>query len=133
MPAFNQAQLQDIQDAVAAALAAQQPQAPPVVPQADLAAAAAAAVAAAAPAVAAVDINAIAHTIPSFWPEDVDGFFSTFEAACVNKKITQDGTKYSKLLSVLSAEARSRMVGHLPEPGTNPVDYEQLKTKLKEA
>ena len=71
MPAFNQAQLQEIQDAVAAALEAQQQQAPPVVvPQADLAAAAAAAVAAAAP---AVDINAIAHTIPSFWPEDVDG------------------------------------------------------------
>ena len=94
MPAFNQAQLQEIQAAVAAALAAQQPQAPPAVPQADLAAAAAAAVAAVAPAAAAVDINAIAHTIPSFWPEDVDGFFTTFEVACVNKKITQDSTKY---------------------------------------
>ena len=110
MPEFNPAQLQEIQAAVAATLGGQQPQAPPAVPQADLAAAAAAAVAAVAPAAAAVDINAIAHTIPSFWPEDVDGFFSTFEAACVNKKITQDGTKYSKLLSVLSTEARSRMV-----------------------
>ena len=106
MPEFNQAQLQEIQAAVAAALAAQQPQVPPAVPQADLAAAAAAAVAAVAPAAAAVDINAIAHTIPSFWPEDVHGFFSTFEAACVNKKITQDGTKYSKLLSMLSTEMR---------------------------
>ena len=94
MPVFSQDQLEAIQDAVATALAAQQQQqAPPVVPQADLAAAAAA-VTAAAPQVAAVDINAIAHTIPSFWPEDVDGFFSTFEAPCVNKKITQDGTKY---------------------------------------
>ena len=130
---FDQEQLEAIQEAVATALAQQQQQAPPVVPQADLAAAAAAAVAAAAPQVAAVDINAISHTIPSFWPEDVDGFFSTFEAACVNKKITQDGTKYSKLLSVLTAEARSRMVGHLPEPGTNPDDYKQLKAKLKEA
>ena len=91
MPAFNQAQLQDIQDAVAAALAAQQPQAPPVVPQADLAAAA---VAAAAPAVAVVDINAIAHTIPSFWPEDVEGFFSTSEAACVNKKTARSTTSF---------------------------------------
>ena len=100
MPEFNQAQLQEIQAAVAAALAAQQPPAPPAVPQADLAAAAAAAVAAVAPAAAAVDINAIAHTILSFWLEDVDGFFSMFEAACVNKKITQDGTKYSKLLNV---------------------------------
>ena len=110
MSAFDQDQLQAIQDAVADALAAQQQQqAPPVVPQADLATAAAAAVAAAAPQVAVVDINAIAHTIPSFWPEDVDGFFSTFEAACVNKKITQDGTKYSKLLSVLTSEARSRI------------------------
>ena len=132
MPVFNQDQLQAIQDAVATALVAQQ-QAPPVVLQADLAAAAAAAVVAAAPQVEAVDINAIAHTIPSFWPEDVDGFFSTFEVACVNKKITQDGTKYSKLLSVLTSEARSRMVGHLPEPGTNPDDYLQLKAKLKEA
>ena len=35
-------------------------------------------------AAAAVDINAITHTVPSFWPEDVDGFFSTFEAACRN-------------------------------------------------
>ena len=25
------------------------------------------------------------------------------------------------------------MVGHLPEPGTNPDDYQQLKAKLKEA
>ena len=119
MPVFNQDQLQAIQDAVADALAAQQQQqAPPVVPQADLAAAAAAAVAAAAPEVAAVDINAIAHTIPSFWPEDVDGFFFTFEAACVNKKITQDGTKYSKLLSVLTPEARSKMVGQALTPTT---------------
>ena len=122
-----------IQEAVATALAQQQQQAPPAVPQADLAAAAAAAVAAAAPQVAAVDINAISHTIPSFWPEDVDGFFSTFEAACVNKKITQDGTKYSKLLSVLTPEARSRMVGHLPEPGTHNDGYQRLKAKLKEA
>ena len=106
---FDQEQLEAIQEAVATALAQQQQQAPPVVPQADLAAAATAAVAAAAPQVAGVDINAISHTIPSFWPEDVDGFFSTFEAACVNKKITQDGTKYSKLLSVLTSEARSRI------------------------
>ena len=126
MPVLDQDQLVAIQEAVAAT-------APPVVPQADLAAAAAAAVAAAAPQVAAVDINAIAHTIPSFWPEDVDGFFSTFEAACVNKKITQDGTKYSKLLSVSTPEARFRMVGHLPEPETNYDDYQQLKAKLKEA
>ena len=133
MPVFNQDQLEAIQEAVAAALAAQQQQAPPAVPQADLAAAAAAAVAAAAPQVAAVDINAISHTIPSFWPQDVDGFFSTFEVACVNKKITQDGTKYSKLLSVLTPEARTRMVGHLPEPGTHNDDYQQLKAKLKEA
>ena len=73
------------------------------------------------------------HTIPSFWPEDVEGFFSTFEVACVNKKITQDGTKYSKLLSALTPEARSRMVGHLPEPGTHADDYQRLKDKLKEA
>ena len=45
----------------------------------------------------------------------------------------EDGTKYNKLLSVLTSEARSRMVGHLPEPGTNPDDYQQLKAKLKEA
>ena len=51
----------------------------------------------------------------------------------MNKKITQDGTKYSKLVSVLTQEARSRMVGHLPEPGTNPDDYQMLKDKLKAA
>ena len=51
----------------------------------------------------------------------------------MNKKITQDGTKYSKLLSVLTLEARSRMVGHLPEPGTHNDDYQPLKEKLKEA
>ena len=71
---------------------ARRPQASP----ADLAAAAAAAAAAnPQPPVAAVDINAITHTIPNFWPEDVEGFFSTFEAAFLNKNITQDGTKYS--------------------------------------
>ena len=96
-----------------------------------MAAAAAAAVAAIAPAVAAVEINAIAHTFPPFWPEDVEGFFSAFEAACANKKITQDGSKYSKLVSVLTQDARSRMVGHLPEPRTNPDDYQMLKDKLK--
>ena len=70
----DQDHLEAIQAAVAAALAQQQQQqAPPAVPQADLAAAAAAAVAAAAPQVAAVDINAISQTIPSFWPEDVRG------------------------------------------------------------
>ena len=105
----NQEQLDAIQAAVATALAQQQQQQlAPTVPQADLAAAAAAAVAAAAPQVAAIDINAILHTIPTFWPEDIDGFFSTFEAACVNKGITQDGTKYSKLLSVLTPAAISR-------------------------
>ena len=127
----DQDQLDAIQAAVAAALAQQQQA--PTVPQADLAAAAVAAGAAAAPQVAAVDINAISHTIPTFWPEDVDGFSSTFEAACVNKGITQDGTKYSKLLSVLTPAARTRMVGHLPEPGTHPDDYQRLKGKLKEA
>ena len=53
-----------------------------------------------------------------------------FEGACVNN---QDGTKYSKLLSLLTPEARSRMVGHLPEPGTHNDGYQQLKAKLKEA
>ena len=80
---LGQEQLEAIQAAVATALAQQQQQQQQqasVVPQADLVAAAAAAVAAAAPQVAAVYINAISHTIPTFWPEDVDGFFSTFEA-----------------------------------------------------
>ena len=111
MPEFTPAQLKEIQDQVTAVLAQQAQQVPPAVPQADMAAAAAAAVAAIAPAVAAVEVNAISHTFPPFWPEDVEGFFSSFEAACVNKKITQDGTKYSKLVSVLTPEARTRMVG----------------------
>ena len=51
----------------------------------------------------------------------------------MNKKITQDSTKCSKLLSVLTPEARTRMVGHLPEPGTHNDDYQRLKDKLKEA
>ena len=51
----------------------------------------------------------------------------------MNKKMTQDGTKYSKLLSVLTPEARTRMVGHLPELGTHSDEYQRLKDKLKEA
>ena len=135
MPEFTPEQVQELRDIVTAAMAAAQPQAPPaaVVPPADLAAAAAAAVAAVAPAVAAVEVNAISHTFPPFWPEDVEGFFPAFEAACANKKITQDGSKYSKLVSVLTQEARSRMVGHLPEPGSNPDDYVRLKERLKTA
>ena len=101
-----------------------QPPAAPVVPPADLATAAAA---------AQVEVNAISHTFPPFWPEDVEGFFTAFEAACANEKITQDGSKYSKLVSALTQEARSRMVGHLPEPGTNPDDYQRLKDRLKAA
>ena len=133
MPEFTPAQLQEIQALMTAAVVAALPQAPLAVPQADMAAAAAAAVAAIAPAVTAVEVNAIAHTFPPFWPQDVEGFFSTFEAACANKKITQDGSKYSKLVSVLTQDARSRMVGHLPQPGTNPDDYQMLKDKLKAA
>ena len=129
---LDQEHLDAVQAAVEAALAQRAAPAQAVSP-AELAAAAAAAAAAASPQVAAVDINAISHTIPTFWPEDVDGFFSTFEAACVNKGITQDGTKYSKLLSVLMPAARTRMVGHLPEPGTHQDDYQRLKGKLKEA
>ena len=110
MAEFTPEQVLQLQNMVTAAVAAAQPQAPPAVPQADMAAAAAAAVAAVAPAVAAVEVNAISHTFPPFWPEDVEGFFTTFEAACANKKITQDGSKYSKLVSVLTQEARSRMV-----------------------
>ena len=78
---LSQEHLDAIKAAVDAAMG-QRPQATP----AELAAAAAAA-AAANPEAAAVDINAISHTIPNFWPEDVDGFFSTFEGACVNKGI----------------------------------------------
>ena len=92
MPEFNPAQIQELQTLVTAAIAAALPQAPAAVPQADMAAAAAAAVAAVAPAVAAVEVNAISHTFPPFWPEDVEGFFTAFEAACANKKITQDGS-----------------------------------------
>ena len=113
MPEFTPEQLQELQNLMAAALAAAPVPAAPAVPPADMAVAAAAAVAAIAPAVAAVEVNAISHTFPSFWPEDVEGFFTAFEAACANKKIVQDGTKYSKLVSVLTQEARSRMVGHL--------------------
>ena len=119
-------------DAIKAAVDAATGQRSLAASPAELAVAAAAA-AAAIPQVPAVDINAISHAIPNFWPEDVDGFFSTFEAACANKGITQDGSKYSKLLSVLTPAARTRMVGHLPEPGTNPNDYQRLKAKLKEA
>ena len=128
MPEFTLEQIQELRDIVTAAMAAAQPQAPPaaVVPPADMAAAAAAAVAATAPAVAAVEVNAISHTFPPFWPEDVEGLFTAFEAACANKKITQDGSKYSKLVSVLTQEARSWMVGHLPERGTNPDDYQTV-------
>ena len=101
-------------EAAVEAILARRPQAT----LAELAAAAATAAAAANPqppaaaAAAAADINAITHTIPSVWPEDVDGFFSTFEAACQNKNITQDGTKYSKLLSVLTPDKDGR-----PPPG----------------
>ena len=78
---IDQAQL----EAAVEAILARRPQATP----AELAAAAAAAATAAAAAnppaaAAAVDINAITHTIPNFWPEDVDGFFATFEVACLN-------------------------------------------------
>jgi len=101
--------------------AAPPPQGPPaVVPPADLAAAATASVAAVAPAVAALEVGAISH-------------ITAFEAACANKKITQDGSKYSKLVSVLTQEATSRMVGHLPEPGTNADDYARTKERLKMA
>ena len=133
MPEFTPEQIQELRDMMTAALAAAPiPQAPPaVVPPADMAAAAA--VAAVAPAVAAVEIGAISHTFPPFWPEDVEGFFTSFEAACANKKITQDGSKYSKLVSVLTQEARSRLVGHLPEPGSNPDDYTRTKERLKTA
>ena len=96
MPVFDQDQLKAIQEAVAAALAQQQQQGPPAVPQADLAAAAAAAVAAAAPQVAAVDINAISHTIPSFWPEDVDGFFSTVSSIYAMRTSTAILTPWSQ-------------------------------------
>ena len=74
---------------------------------------------------AAADINSISHTIPNFWPEDTDGFFPVFEAACVNTNITQDGTKYSKLLSVLTPAAQpgwlatSQSRGLLPDPTTH--------------
>ena len=112
MPEFTPEQLQELQTLMAAAMAAVQPPAAPVIPPADMAAAAAAAVAAITPAVAAVEVNAITHTFPPFWPEDVEGFFTAFEAACANKKIVQDGTKYSKLVSVLTQEARSRTVSY---------------------
>ena len=110
MPEFTPEQIQELRDMMTEALAAApSPQAPPaaVVPPADLAAAAAAAVAAVAPAVAAVEVGAISHTFPPFWPEDGEGFFTAFETACANKKITQDGSKYSKLVSVLTQEALS--------------------------
>ena len=104
MPELTPEQRQEIQDMLTAALAAVPAQAAPQIPPADLAVAAAAAVAAVAPAVAAVEVNAISHTFPTFWSEDVDGFFTAFEAACANKNIVQDGTKYSKLISVLTQD-----------------------------
>ena len=87
MPQFTPEQIEELQTMMTAALTAAQPAA---AAPADLAVAAAAAVAAVAPAVAAVELNAISHSFPPFWPEDVEGFFTAFEAACANKKITQD-------------------------------------------
>ena len=94
MPEFTPEQIQELREMMTTALAAAAPPPPAaaVVPPADMAAAAAAAVAAVEPAVAAVEVNAISHTFPPFWPEDVEGFFTAFEAACVNKKVTQDGS-----------------------------------------
>ena len=37
------------------------------------------------------------------------------------------------MVSVLTQEARSRMTGRLPEPGTNPDDYARTKERLKAA
>ena len=37
------------------------------------------------------------------------------------------------MVSVLTQEARSHMVGHLPEPGTNADDYARTKERLKMA
>ena len=94
---LSQEQLVAVRTAVTTAMDAR-----PAATVAELAvAAAAAAVAMGQPAVA--DINAISHTVPNFWPEDINGFF---EAACANKNIPQDGTKYSKLLSVLTPAAQ---------------------------
>ena len=76
MPELTPEQRQEIQGMMAAALAAVPDPAAPQIPPADLAVAAAAAVAAVAPAVAAVEVNAISHTFPTFWSEDVDGFFT---------------------------------------------------------
>ena len=75
MPEFTPEQIQELREMMTAALAAAAPPPPAavVVPPADMAAAAAAAVAAVAPAVAAVEVNAISHTFPPFWPEDVEG------------------------------------------------------------
>ena len=94
MPEFTPEQIAELQTMMTAALAAAQPPGAAAVLPADMAVAAAAAVAAVAPAVAAADVNAISHSFPPFWPEDVEGFFTAFEAACTNKKITQDGSKY---------------------------------------
>ena len=124
---LSQEQLEAIRTAVATARDAR-----PAATTAKLAVAAASA-AAAMGQPAAADINAISHTIPTFWPEDIDGFFTVFEAACLNKNITQNGTKYSKLLSVLTPAERTRIVGHLPETGTVNGFYETRKRKLKAA
>ena len=120
---------QEALDAIRTAVA-EATEAKPTSTAAELAVAAAgAAVAVGRPADQAADINAISHTIPNFWSEDIEGF----EAACLNKNITPDGMKYSKLLSILTPAACTRMVGHLLEPGTAGASYDTLKKKLKAA
>ena len=79
------------------------------------------------------NIDAISQQIPEIWEEDIEGYFAIFEAACAQKNITQDGTKYSRLLSALTPAVRRRMVGQLPEPGTPNASYAILKAKLLEA
>ena len=79
------------------------------------------------------NIDAISQQIPEIWEEDIEGYFAIFEAACAQKNITQDGTKYSRLLSALTPAVRRRMVGQLPEPGTPGASYATLKAKLLEA
>lgn len=76
-------------------------------------------------------VGAVAFKAPPFWKQNPKLYFAQIESEFVNAKITQDETKYHKLVSVIETDILAQVSDIILNPPST-LKYEKLKNRLIE-
>ena len=75
-------------------------------------------------------LAAAALTLPTYWPQNPDAWFTKIEAQLRNAGITSELTRFNKVLAVLPESAAVRVREIAQKPNYETGDYDRLKEKL---